>query len=213
MNNPINPTLHTAATAGLEEALNRALQLAPQGQAELAQLDGCVFALHCSSPPLDIYLLPEVKRIRLMGIYDGPVTTSVRGEASDFAQLATAKDPAATLINGNLELVGDSAPLIELQKILAGLDMDWETPLVDTLGDVAGHQLAQMLRGAFSWGRQASGSLTRQLDEFIHEEARLTPPRLEIEDFFTDVQELGMRVERLEGRAQRLRKRLAKLRE
>ena len=213
MNNAINPTLHTAAIAGLEEALNRALQLAPQGQEQLAPLDGSVFALHCTSPPLDIYLLPEIQRIRLMGIYEGPVTTSVRGEASDFTQLATARDPAATLINGNLELVGDSAPLIELQKILAGLDMDWETPLVDTLGDVAGHQLAQLLRGAFSWGKQASDSLTRQLDEFIHEEARLTPPRLEMEDFFQDVQELGLRVDRLEGRALRLRKRLAKLRE
>ena len=54
-----------------------------------------------------------------MGIHEGPVTTSVRGEASDFAELATAKDPAATLINGALELQGDSAPLIELQKTLA----------------------------------------------------------------------------------------------
>ena len=51
-----------------------------------------------------------------MGVYEGPVTTSVRGVASDFAELATAKDPAATLINGRLELRGDSAPLIELQK-------------------------------------------------------------------------------------------------
>ena len=75
--------------------------------------------------------------------------------------------------------------------------MDWEAPLVDTLGDVAGHQLAQMLRDAFSWGRQASAGLSRQLEEFIHEEARLTPPRLELEDFYRDVQELGLQVERL----------------
>ena len=213
MNSGINPTLHTAAIAALEEAINRALQLAPQGKTALAQLDGCIFALHCSSPPLDIYLLPGQERIRLMGLHEGPVTTSVRGNASDFAELATSSDPTATLINGELELVGDSGPLIELQKILAGLNMDWEAPLVDTLGDVAGHQLAQMLRGAFSWGRQASGSLSRQLDEFIHEEARLTPPRLELEDFYRDVEELALRVDRLEGRSQRLRKRLAKLRE
>jgi ubiquinone biosynthesis protein UbiJ len=211
MTDNINPTLHTAALAGLEAALNRALELAPSGRTALAGLEDCVFALHCTAPTLDVYLQPGSDRIRLMGIYEGPVTTSVRGEASDFTELATAKDPTATLINGQLELEGDSAPLIELQQILSKLDVDWEAPLVATLGDVAGHQLAQMLRSAFGWGRQASSGLARQLEEFIHEEARLSPGRLELEDFYRDVQDLGLRVERLQSRAERLRLRLQKL--
>ncbi len=132
--------------------------------------------------------------------------------ASDFAELATATDPAAALINGGLALAGDSAPLIELQTLLRELDIDWEAPLVDALGDVAGHQLAQLLRGTARWGRQASASLGRQLEEFIHEEARLSPPRLELEDFFREVQDLELRVERLGSRAARLRKRLQQLR-
>lgn len=212
MSAAIDPALQTAALAALEKALNSALDLAPGGRAKLAALEGRVFALHCTAPPLDVYLLPERERLRLMGVYEGPVTTSVRGVASDFAELATAADPAAALINGRLALHGDSAPLIELQKILAGLEVDWEAPLVRALGDVAGHQLAQTLRAAFSWGRQATDSLNRQLDEFIHEEARLSPPRLELEDFYREVQELGLRVDRLESRTRRLRKRLQQLR-
>jgi ubiquinone biosynthesis protein UbiJ len=212
MTSAIDPALHTAVLAALERALNRALALDPGSRAELAALDDCVFALHCTRPPLDVYLQPSDGRIRLMGVYDGPVTTSVRGLASDFAELVTATDPTSTLINGALELSGDSAPLIKLQNIIAELDMDWEAPLVNSLGDVAGHQLAQLLRGAHRWGRQASGNLGRQLDEFIHEEARLSPPRLELEDFYRDVQQLGLRVERLQSRASRLRKRLRQLR-
>ncbi len=204
----INPTLHTAGLAAAEAAMNRALELAPAGRAALAELEDCVFALHCTAPQLDVFLQPGSGSIRLMGIYDGPVTTSILGQASDFAELATANDPAAALINGNLELHGDSAPLIELQRTLAHLDVDWEAPLVDALGDVAGHQLATLLKGAFSWGRQASAGLARQLEEFIHEEARLTPPRLELEDFYREVHELQMQVERIELRTARLRKRL-----
>lgn len=211
MSGDINPTVHTAALAALEATLNRALELAPGSRQELERLSECVFALHCTAPVVDVYLQPSAQGIRLMGIHDGEVTTSVRGEASDFTELATSKDPTATLINGKLELQGDSAPLIELQQILANLDPDWEAPLVNTLGDVTGHQLAQMLRGAFSWGRQASDSLGRQLDEFIHEEARLSPPRLELEDFYQDVRDLGLRVERLQSRTERLRKRLRAL--
>ena len=208
----IDPALYTAGLAALESALNRALDLDPGSKAKLGKFADCVFALQCTAPELDVYLQPDSDGIRLMGVYDGPVTTSIRGVASDFAELATAADPAATLINGQLELSGDSAPLLELQQILAALDMDWEAPLVSTLGDVAGHQLARMLRSAYGWGRQASSGLGRQLEEFIHEEARLSPPRLELEDFYRDIQELGLRVERLQSLANRLRKRLQRLR-
>jgi ubiquinone biosynthesis protein UbiJ len=147
--------------------------------------------------------------VRLIRLYAGDDTTRVRGEAGDIAELACADDPAATLINGALAIEGDSAPLIELQKILSRLDIDWEAPLVDTLGDVAGHQLAQALRGLFQWSREAATSLQRQVAEFVLEEARLSPPRLELEDFYSDVQELELRVERLQSRSERLRRRLA----
>jgi ubiquinone biosynthesis protein UbiJ len=82
---------------------------------------------------------------------------------------------------------------------------------VDTLGDVAGHRLAEVLRGVFRFGRNAGRSLTRQLEEFVHEEARLTPPRAELEDFYRDVQALGLAADRLEARLERARARLARL--
>jgi len=204
----LDPTLTTAALAALEAALNRALTLDPAGQQHLARLAGRTFAIECTAPVIHVYLQPGAERTRLLGYYDGPVTTRVRGSASDFAELAGASDPAATLINGNLVLQGDSAPLIELQGIIGRLDLDWEAPLVNVLGDVAGHQLAQFLRAGFSAGTAASTSLLRQLEEFIHEEARLTPPRLEVEDFYGDVQALQQRVERLGSRLERLRKRI-----
>jgi ubiquinone biosynthesis accessory factor UbiJ len=211
MNTTVDPTLHTAALAAMEAALKRALALSPHSLTDLAQLEDCVFALHCTAPELSFYLHPGAHGMRLTGFHHGQVTTSIRGRAADFTELATSSDPTATLINGGLELQGDSAPLIELQHILAGLDMDWEAPLVNSLGDVAGHQIAQVLRNTFAWGKQASASMTRQLQEFIQEEARLSPPRLEMEDFYRDVQELGLRVDRLQSRTERLRQRLQKL--
>ena len=39
-----------AAQAALEAALNRALALSPHSKAALAQLEDCVFALHCTAP-------------------------------------------------------------------------------------------------------------------------------------------------------------------
>lgn len=212
MSRAVDPTIHTAALGALESALNRALTLSSGSRESLAPLEGCTFAFHCTAPAFEFYLHPVNQGIRLTGVHEGSVTTRLTGEASDFTELASSRDPAATLINGGLSLEGNSAPLIELQQVLGGLDMDWEAPLVASLGDVAGHQLAQFLRRAFSWSKQASNGLARQLEEFIHEEARLSPPRLELEDFYRDVQEVGLRVDRLKSRTERLQKRLQKLR-
>jgi ubiquinone biosynthesis protein UbiJ len=203
MNN-IDPALHTAAIAALETAVNRALALDPIGQQQLGALDGDVFRLECTRPELDIFLLPSANGVSLKGFHDGGVTTAIRGTAADFAELASTADPGAALINGNIELTGDSAPLLELQRCVAGLELDWEAPLVEVLGDVPGHQIAEGLRGLFSWGRQATASFSRQLEEFIHEEARLAPPRAEIEDFYRDLEALGDRVDRLQARVRRL---------
>jgi ubiquinone biosynthesis protein UbiJ len=82
---------------------------------------------------------------------------------------------------------------------------------VATLGDVAGHQLANLLRGLFRFGRDAGRSLERQLAEYIHEEARLAPPRAELDDFYGDVQALTVAVDRLASRLQRARARLSRL--
>jgi len=208
MANVVSPTAHTAVLAALEAAINRALDLAPNSKSDLAALKDTVFLVQCTSPAIDLYLQAGSTGIRLMGIYEGDITTRVRGAASDFTELATSDDPAASLINGKLTIDGDSAPLLQLQKVVSELDLDWEAPLVNTLGDVVGHQVAQLLRGTFSWSKQASEGLARQLDEFIHEEARLSPPKLELEDFYREVQELMLRTERLQSRTDRLRKRL-----
>lgn len=204
----LDPTLVTAALAALEAAANAALGLDPAAGRALAELEGKCFALECSSPAFNVYLLPGQAGLRLQGWHDGPVTTRVRGAASDFSELASADDPAATLINGNLQLEGDSAALIRLQEIIAGLELDWEAPLVEVLGDVAGHQLAELLRGGLATGQRASRSLRRQLQEYIHEEGRLAPSRLELEDFYRDLQALQQRVERLQSRIARLRRRM-----
>jgi ubiquinone biosynthesis protein UbiJ len=208
-----NPTLHTAGLAAAEAAANAALRLSPHSIESLKGLAGQVLALECTRPALTVYVhADEDGALKLRGVHDGEVATRVRGSAEDFAELARAEDPAAALINGNLRLDGSSATLLSMQRVLGGLDIDWEAPLVAGLGDVAGHQIAGMLEGALAWSRQAGSNLQRQLREFATEEARLAPPPLELEHFYEDIQTLSERSERLAQRVERLRRRVSALR-
>jgi len=205
---PRLPALHTAGLAAAEAAANAALALSPHSIEGLGELADRVVAVECTRPPLSVFVsADEHGRLQLRGVYDGPVETRITGSAEDFSELARAEDPAATLINGGLRLEGSSATLIALQRLLNDIDIDWEAPLVRGLGDVAGHQLAEMLRGAFAWSRQAGTSLQRQLREYATEEGRLAPPPRALEHFYEDVQTLSERGDRLAERVRRLRQR------
>lgn len=205
-----DPAIIAAVLTALETAVARALSLAPTASRELEELAGTVLAVECTAPEITVYVLVQADGSLTLSQYTELKTvTRVRGTLENFMALATAEDPAATLINSDLEIVGNTAPLLALQQIITRMDIDWEAPLVEQLGDVAGHQLAQMLRGAFRWGRDASESLRRQLSEFILEEGRLSPPAAELEAFYQDVDRLTLRVDRLQSRIQRLARKVA----
>lgn len=195
-----SPTLHSAGLATLEALINRALQLDPATRRRLATLADHVFLFHCTQPALGIYLIPDTDGLRLCGTWAADVDTTLRGSAGEFFSLATATDPANVLINGRLELHGNSQALIDLQTILQQLDIDWEAPLADAFGDVIGHQLGRGLRRGFRFGRRALQGLKRQFGEYLVEESELTAPAWRVQQFNDEVDQLAMRTERLEAR-------------
>jgi ubiquinone biosynthesis protein UbiJ len=205
----IDPALHTAGLSGLEFLINRALTLDPATKARLGEMQGLVLEIHCESPELKAYCLPGAEGLELRGVVaEDQVSASLSGKMSDFIQLLQAEDKAAALVNGRLAVAGDSGHFLKLQAILAELDLDWEQALSKVFGDVASHQIGRFVRGALNFGQDTRGTLERHVEEFIHEEARLLPPRLELENFYADVRKLHSRSERLQARIERLKQRL-----
>jgi ubiquinone biosynthesis protein UbiJ len=201
----ISPTLHTAAIAGLERAINQALKLDPATQQRLGQLEDHIFLLRCTSPKLDLYIMPSDGEINLFGSWQLPADTTLSGSWQAFSELATANDPANALINGDVVLEGDSNALMTLQAIAKQLDIDWEAPLANLFGDVIGHQMGNGLRKGFSFGQQAIKGLKRQFEDYLKEESELFPPRWQVDKFLNEVDQLAMRAERLEARMNKLR--------
>lgn len=207
----INPTLHTAALATLETAINGALRLDTSTTRALGELEGRVFRVELQGTGADIYLLPDEQGMQLRGYYDGPVDTHVIGSPADFVELISAEDAASTLINGGISLSGESGPLLQLQAILHRLELDWESALAELIGDVPAHQVGRLVRGGARWGKQAIQSLNRQVEEFVHEEARLLPPASELQDHYESIAQLGLAVDRLEARVEKQRQRLTRV--
>lgn len=200
-----------AAMAALEAAINRALSLDPGCARALRELEGRTFRVEIGGPEINVYALVEHESIQLRSQYEGRVDTHMRGGVVDFVELLSAEDQASALINGGIVIRGDSAPLFQLLMLLQKLDLDWEGALADWVGDVPAHQVGRAVRGGLRWGRQAISSAGRQAEEFLHEEARLLPPAAELESFYGDIQSLGLHVDRLEARLERMQMRAAQI--
>jgi ubiquinone biosynthesis protein UbiJ len=206
---PFGPTLKTAAFAALEGAINTALRLDPASRQKLAALNGRVFHLECTKPDLDIFLLPQQDGVQLAAHWEGDISAGLSGSGDDFMQLLRSSDPAATLINGNMTVIGDSKALLQLRDIAAQLDLDWEAPLTRVFGDIVGHQMARSLRFGHRLFRDAASSLQRQVRDYFQEENTWVAQRWQFDQFQSDIETLQSRSEQLVARAAQLQQRVA----
>ncbi|MEE8042202.1 MAG: hypothetical protein V3T15_05330, partial [Pseudomonadales bacterium] len=110
--------------------------------------------------------------------------------------------PPDVSVSGELQLVQ------ELTRLAKRANIDWEEPLSKLFGDSVAHEIGRGVRGFISWSRAASETFSSDMGEYLREERRLAPTRLEVDDFAThvdqvrdDVERLGVRIARLTSRA------------
>lgn len=204
----IDPTLQVAAFTALESAINSALTLDPGTATRLQTLAGKAFKIQCTEPELEIYIIIGDKRIELHSVWELEVTTAISGPAAEYAQLLSATDRGSALVNSGLSLQGDSTPLMKLQEILSEIQLDWEGELAKLLGDVPAHLLGQTVRHITSWGKQTQAIFMHHLEEFLHEEAKLSPSQPEVDHFAQSVEQLNTDTKRLEQGVEKLKQRL-----
>jgi len=112
--------------------------------------------------------------------------------------------PADVSISGELQLVQ------KLTRLAKRANIDWEEPLSSLFGDSIAHELGRGIRGFSSWARVASQTFAADMGEYLREERRLSPVRLEVEDFSGRVDAIRDDVERLAVRVARLKARVGR---
>lgn len=200
--------LKSTALGGLQAALNRALRLDPATLGRLAALAGKAIEIRLRPFDLHFYLLPGAGGIELAAQLDRAPDTVFTGTPLGLLRGALAQGERRELFDDDLRMEGDTDTGRRLKGVLDGIDIDWEEQLSRLVGDVAAHQLGNLARGLGRWSREAGTSLTDDLGEYLHEEARLASPRAEVEEFLAAVDALRADADRLEQRVLRLQRRL-----
>jgi ubiquinone biosynthesis protein UbiJ len=187
----------------LQDLLNRSIEASGRARELCRQLDGRAMSLAVEGTPVRICL--DVKDERVVLTPDSARVADASISGTPFALLALAGPEAQdSMRRGSVRIDGDAEIAQKFRELLRYARPDFEEELSRVFGDVAAHNLANLARGFFAWGRRASDSLATNVAEYLQEEGRDVPTRIELDEFLSDVDRLREDVDRFEARMVRL---------
>ena len=201
----IDPTLIGASCATLEQAINHSLSLDSCTQEKLANYAGRVIQLRCTQPELILYFRID-SSISVLQYFEGDADAGIQGTRGDWLALLTADDLASALINGKLVISGDTQLFMALKSIAEQIELDWEGQLAIFIGDIPAHLAGRVVNAVGDFSRQTQQTARRTLDDFLHEEARLLPAKIECENFYQRLRALEMKIDRIDAKIKRQQK-------
>lgn len=200
---PMDQTLVQGALASAESAINHALAYDPATAQKLAALGDKVLAIEITQPHLVIYVRFG-ERLSLLSYYEEEPQAKLSGELQAFINLATHKDKHAALMKSDIQIQGSSQLAMGLAEAMDDLDIDFEAMISRFTGPVVAHVVGKGLRNLGGWFKQASEKFKQDSVEYVRDELKLAPHKLEGESQFNAIHKIKLDTERLEARIQRL---------
>jgi len=191
----------------LQKAINHALALDESMPSRIRALDGKVLEIIISPLFVNFFIRFTQNELQLHAENSGPANTVIRSSPLGLIRLSLL--PASkmrSLFNDDINISGDVELGQQVKKLFDEMDIDWEGHLARFTGDVVAYQVGSFFRQGFAFKRQISNSMRHNLTEYLQEELRAFPPREEVDDFFKDVDDLSLRVERLSAHVNQLLK-------
>jgi ubiquinone biosynthesis protein UbiJ len=182
----------------LESVLNRNIAASSAARKLCRQLEGKTLAMHLTGVPLNIQFRCDGERMSL-DTAQGAANATLSGSPLSFLRLA-GPSPESALRNGAVHIEGDAEVAQAFSELLKHARPDLEEELSRVVGDVAAHQIGNIARSALAFGRRASDTFARNVAEYLQEEGRDLPTRIEADEFIAGVDAIRDDVDRLEAR-------------
>ena len=183
----------------VEQILNGHVQESTAALDLLSSLHGKSLGVEVRGPGVTIVVSAENEKLRLEFAGESSATATVSG--TPLALLASLRGDALSgfkdsgiTISGNAEVAEDFSTLLRLAR------PDLEEQLSHLAGDVVAHRIGGTVRNARAWSKQAVSALGMNTTEYLQEESRQVPTRVEVEGFFAEIERLRDAAERVAAR-------------
>lgn len=186
----------------LEKTIKYFIDKDPNLKLRVQALSGKCVAITVLPLKLKTYIIFENDSLRFASDYAQEPDTQVSGDIISFLRLLT--EPHASSLPDKIQLSGDVELAQQLNNLFSGLEIDWEGELARYTGDAIAYHTGNTVKQLFAFQKQFRQSIHTMLNNYLHEEVALFPPPEEINDFFHDIDQLSLDVERLQAKINQL---------
>ena len=123
-------------------------------------------------------------------------------------QMAIDSNKSDAVLNKQITIRGNTGLAQHFGAILANMDIDWEEQLSHITGDIPAHFTGQLARSIGNYGKNLVQTSQWDIEEYLIEELRINPHRLELQAFIDGVDNTRDDVERLQQRIEQLRNKI-----
>ena len=203
--------LQSGAFEAAESLINGALKYDPATLRKMGELEGKVLLIESTMPPLKLAMETNGQGIMLHSNWQDKADTTVSGSLISIAGLAINSASQASFSGSGVNVSGDLNFLIEINNLMAELNVDWEAILAAVIGDIPAHLMAEKLRKSAAMAKDVGQRAKSAAAEVAKEELRVTPTSPEFKGFSQQVRELSSGVERAAARINKSRQILSQM--
>jgi ubiquinone biosynthesis protein UbiJ len=192
--------LQTALLMPAELAVNSLLGLDTATAARLQALQGKTLAVHVTQPAFALYVRITAKGLQLSPVFEAEPDASLHGSIPALLKLVSKGTGITNLHALHVELRGNTGFVQQLQSLLVELDIDWEFQLSRLIGNLPTSVISSSINQVTDFARESGSRFTQNLQDYLAEESTLLPRAHELEAFYSSINELALRVDRLQAR-------------
>lgn len=194
----------------IEKVINQTIQFDPKTPHYLEKLHQKYLKINIEglSRTQTFFVHFTKTKIHFSKTHQGEIDATIQGNRAAFISFALNKDIHKALKAG-LSLEGDMETLQIIQEWFRALDIDWEEILSKATGDALANPIANLIKGIAKKQRQFFEDTLQSASEYLKEESKLFPAKIEAEDFMNDIDILRADADRLEARILKLQNVLA----
>lgn len=189
----------------IESAGNHLLALDPVFLDRLKPFYKKTFRIELTEPALAIDLRPCPDGFIISAAGETPPQVTLRGSLWAFARLAREGSHGGVFAEGRINMSGDAELGQAFQRVLFGLQIDWEELTAQLLGEAAAREIHRVFDDLAGWLGQSGRYGLKNCGEFLQEELGATPAMLEMTLLGDEIESLRADTARLEARVARLR--------
>lgn len=190
----------------MKKIINAFLDLDPESKARLKKLEGKTVNIVLLPFQIAFHFTVINQQMEIATGEAEKAETTIRGTPLQLMGVMIDSNNRHQFFADDLVMEGNAELGQQMVSLFDEMEIDWEEIISHFAGDIPAYHLGRTVRGIKSWVKQAGGSLTQNVDEYVHEEAMWFPTREALQDFFNDIDTLRMDVDRIEARIMQLKR-------